>query len=413
MKWHISRGWIVFAATSLLFVFSQFNKTSIAVIAPQLMADLSLDAKGISLMSAAFFYTFALAQIPMGVYLDHIGPRITMSVLSLVAAGGGLIFALSDSLAMSIIGRALLGIGMACNLMGSFKLVTLWFSPMQFATLCAVVIAIGGLGHIASSTPLVLMAEGIGWRSVFMLFAAVTAIVSVIFFLVVRDKPHETPYGSEHSIPAQGLKNMLSGIGLLFQTRDYWIISFGSLGRFGIFYSFQGLWAGPYLMEVMGLSAFHTGNLIFILNIGFILGGPFFGMLSDRILKTRKWIVVLGIGGHAILLLIFASLARDIGPIPLVVLFFCFGFFFGASAVIYAHIKDLMPPEMAGTAMAGVNFFALAGAAVFQHGLGSLMQCLYPEASFGPAAFKIVFLICGAYLLVATLPYLFTEDSNG
>ena len=165
-------------------------------------------------------------------------------------------------------------------------------------------------------------------------------------------------------------------------------------------------------MEVMGLSAFHTGNLIFLLNIGFILGGPFFGMLSDRILKTRKWIVILGIGGHAILLLIFAFLARDIGPILLIVLFFCFGFCFGASTVMYAHIKDLMPAEMAGTAMAGINFFALAGAAVFQHGLGNLMQYLYPQAAFGPASFKIVFLICGAYLVAATLPYLFTEDSK-
>ena len=413
MKFSVPRCWIVFGAISLLFGLSQFYKTSIAVITPQLMTDLSLDARGLSLMSAVFFYTFALTQIPMGVYLDHVGPRITMAVLTLLAAVGVLIFARSDSLAMSILGRAMLGVGMACNLMGSFKLLTLWFSPTRFATLTALVVSIGSLGSITSATPLVLMVESIGWRQVFVLFAVITFMASGIFFLIVRDKPHETPFGAGPKESSTDLRNMLSGLRLLFQTKDYWIISFGSLGRFGIFFSFQGLWAGPYLMEVMGLSPFHTGNLIFILTIGLILGGPFFGMLSDGILKTRKWTAFFGLGSHSLILLTFAFLPAGANPVALTLLFFSFGFFFGASTVMYAHIKELMPAEMAGTAMAGINFFGLVGAAVFQHGFGNLMQYLYPEAAFGPAAFKIVFLICGAYQAVASFLYIFTKDTRG
>ena len=72
--------------------------------------------------------------------------------------------------------------------MGSFKLITLWFNPMRFATLTAAVVSVGTMGNIVSTTPLVLLVTAMGWRLVFILFAVVTLIASVFFFSVVRDK---------------------------------------------------------------------------------------------------------------------------------------------------------------------------------------------------------------------------------
>jgi len=413
MKISIPRCWIIFFATCTLFLFSQFYKTCIAVITPQLMADLSLDAKGISFMSAAFFYTFSLAQIPMGIYLDRIGPRATMTVLSLTAVAGVFIFAWSDSLAMSVVGRALLGVGMACNLMGSFKLLTLWFDPLKFATLSAMVVSLGTLGNITSTTPLVLMVNWMGWRDVFKLFASITFIAAAVFFLVVRDKPHETPFGANSRPSSKGLKNMFSDLLPLFKTRDYWIISFANFGRFGIYFALQSLWAGPYLMEAMRLPPVIAGNVILTLNIGFILGGPLFGFLSDSILKTRKWIVIFGLAGLCFILLTVALLPSGTSTLILTLLFFAIGFFNSTGLAMYAQMKEQVPSEMAGTAMASINFFAFVGAAAFLHVLGNLMQNLYPEASFGPDAFKITFVVCTAYLTVATLMYFFTHDTRG
>ena len=407
------RGWIIFATACFLFVLSQFYKTSIAVITPQLMTDLALDAKGLSVMSAVFFYTFAVTQIPIGVYLDRIGPRRIMSGLSFIAAVGVILFAWSQSLNMSALGRALMGFGTACNLMGSFKLLTLWFSPMQFATLSAVVTSVGAIGTIASATPLVLMVEGIGWRLVFTIFSGATFIASMVLYMVVRDKPHETPFGQQAQEASPTPQAGLSTLGRLFQSRDYWIISLGSMGRFGVIFAFQGLWAGPYLMEVMGYSPVKTGNMIFILNIGYIVGCPLFGMLSDKILRTRKWIVVLGLSAHALIMLAFAILPPGSHTFILTVLFFSFGFFFGAGMVMYAQIKELMPAEMSGTAMAGINFFGLMGVAGFLHGLGRLMQHIYPEAPHGESAFKMTYMICFGFLAITALMYLFTRDTRG
>ncbi len=123
--------WIIFLLTSLLFVLSQFYRASVAVITPNLISDLGLDSEGLSLISAAFFYAFAVMQIPLGIYLDSLGARVTMTVLSLLAVAGALIFAWGESLEALVFGRILLGVGMACNLMGTLKLITLWFGPRR------------------------------------------------------------------------------------------------------------------------------------------------------------------------------------------------------------------------------------------------------------------------------------------
>jgi fucose permease len=69
----MSRRWSIFAITSAHFFLSQFYRTSNAVIAPQLIQDLSLTTEALGLMSASFFYAFALTQIPLSLFLDKIG----------------------------------------------------------------------------------------------------------------------------------------------------------------------------------------------------------------------------------------------------------------------------------------------------------------------------------------------------
>ncbi|MFO7739130.1 MAG: hypothetical protein R6V46_11685, partial [Desulfatiglandaceae bacterium] len=92
----------------------------------------------------------------------------------------------------------------------------------------------------------------------------------------------------------------------------------------------------------------------------------------------------------------------------IVLLFFSFGLFRSSGPLMYAHIKELLPLEMAGTAMTGINFFTMIGSAVFLQGMGSFMQYLYPHASQGPEAFNAAFLLYAACLLVSSLLYFFT-----
>jgi sugar phosphate permease len=404
----MSKRWLIFGIACSLFFLSQFYRVSNAVIAPQLLDDLFIDTKGLGLVSAAFFYAFALTQIPISLLLDKVGPRLMMTPLSAIGIFGALLFSRADSFAYAVGGRALLGIGMACNLMGTYKLLTLWFSPRAFATLAGIVVALGTAGNMVATTPLVVLVDQVGWRSSFQLIAVINLILTFLFFVIVRDGPHQNSRDS--SATSLQIETAFGNMVTLLTQKDFWIVSFATFARYGIFAAFQALWAGPYLMEVMGYSALTAGNLIFLLNVGMILGAPCWGMVSDRLFNTRKWIIVAGSVVIVLTIITLAMIPPGTTMPVLALLFFCFGFFNSTGLLMYPHIKELVPPEMSGAAMTGINFFTMIGPAVFLQGLGILMQTLYPEASRGPEAFNAAFIVCIVSLLLVLISYCFTRE---
>ncbi len=407
----MSRRWFIFFITAANFFLSQFYRASNAVIANDLLVDLSLDTKGLGTIGAAFFYAFALTQIPISMLLDRIGPRRMMTGLSLVGIAGAFIFAGAHSMGWGLTGRALLGVGMACNFMGTLKLMTVWFKPAAFATLSGVIFSIGTLGNIAATTPMVFLVNAVGWRYSFVIIAVLNTVLVAALYVVVRDNPPVAPSASAEENPPQKGQSAFSMLLLLFKKKEYWIISVATFVSYGIYAAFQTLWAGPYLTEVMGMSVLNAGHLIFFMNVGAIFGAPAWGALSDRFFKTRKWVVTGGLGIFLLIMLLFAGFPIGTGFGILALLFLSLGFFRASSALMYVHIKESMPLSMAGTAMTGINFFTMVGPAFFLQGLGYLMQSLYPAASRGPDAFTASFLVCAFCLVAVTAAYTFTKES--
>ena len=401
----IRNRWGVFALASIFFILSQFYRASMAVISSDLIRDLQLNASDLSLLSSVFFYAFALVQIPIGLTLDRFGPRLTMSVLSLFGLAGALCFAWSDTLGMAIWGRLLLGLGMACNLMGPFKLLTLWFSPKQFASLTTLIFSIGTAGNLAATSPLVLVVQGVGWRWAFTLIAAFHAVLILVFMLMIRDHP---PDRQEH-MSAPVLDKVFQGLRALLKSRDYWLISLGTFCRYGVYAAIQTLWAGPYLMNGLGLSPLLTGNIILLMNLGFILSGPLWGSWSDR-LGYRKRFVLMGLLSMAGIMIFLNTLSLQTSIVLFCVLFVAFGAAGSTGGIMYTQIKERMPDHLAATAMTGINLFTMIGAAGFSHGLGLLMQSVHGEAALSLPAFQMIFRLCAGCLLTVFCLYCFTRE---
>lgn len=399
--------------TAVMFAMSQFYRSSVAVISPELMQEMGLNALDLSRISAAFFYAFALMQIPVGIFLDTVGPKTAMVGLTLVSVVGAVIFALGTSPAWLTFGRILLGIGMACNFMGALKLLTLWFEPRQFATLSAMVVSLGTLGNIAAATPLVFLVGLVGWRHSFLIIAGFTLFLALVFLAVIQERTAgsgtaETP--DERDVRPR-VSQTLTQAWDLFHRKDYWIISFATFCRYGIYAAVQALWAGPFLIHVLDLPAVTAGNILFLMSIGLIVGCPLCGWLSDSRVGSRKKIIIPGIFCMVGLLLGMNRLTPDTGVWIVYLVFFFFGLTSGSGQVMYAHIKEQVPRANAGLAMTGINFFTMAGVAVFLQGLGHVMTRFFPETSLTLPAFHLAFGICAACLTGIALLYCLTRET--
>jgi MFS family permease len=406
------RAWLIFLLCSLHLFISQLYRTTNAVLAPWLVKDLYLDTEGLGLLSAGFFYAFALTQIPISLFLDKVGAKRLMIALSFVGMAGAIMFSLAQGLGMGLAGRLLLGVGMACNLMGPLKLLMEWFPPRTFATLSGLLYAIGTLGNIVAATPLVLLVEQFGWRLSFQAIIAVHLLLTLMLFWVVQDRPAEKML---NPLPvAKGLRpaSLFGNLGIVMHSKDYWIISAGTFVRYGTHAALQTLWAGPLLMEVLRFSPLQAGNILLMMNIGLILGGPLWGAVSDRIFETPKWVIA----GGLLMLALITSILRALPPGTCTFVagatFLAFGIASASGLHVYAHIKALVPKEMAGAAMSGTNIFTMMGPAVFLQGLGIAMQGLYPEASRGPEAFGTALLICVVCQAAIGVLYLFTRTKR-
>jgi MFS family permease len=399
------RAWLIFILCSLHLFISQLYRTTNAVLAPWLVKDLYLDTEGLGLLSAGFFYAFSLTQIPISMFLDKIGAKRLMIALSFVGMAGAIMFSLAQSLGMGLAGRLLLGVGMACNLMGPLKLLTEWFPPSTFATVSGLLYAIGTLGNIVAATPLVLLVEQLGWRPSFQAIIALHLLLTLALFGVVQDRPRAKSAAAP--IPTG---SPFRNLGILTRSKDYWIISAGTFVRYGTHAALQTLWAGPLLMEALGFSPLQAGNILMAMNIGLIVGGPVWGAVSDRVFKTPKWVVAGGLLILALITLGLRALPPGTGVLVAGAIFLAFGIASASGMHVYAHIKALVPKDMAGAAMSGTNFFTMIGPAVFLQGLGIAMQCLYPEASRGPQAFGTALLICVVCQAAIGVLYLFTRS---
>ncbi len=249
-----------------------------------------------------------------------------------------------------------------------------------------------------------------GWRFTFILIGILNLGVAILIFLLVRDYPskeHEIATKSEHIEIKESFKK-------IFLSKNFWIISFLTFFRFGSFIGIQGLWTGPYLMDIFKFPREKTGNILSMIAFGFILGGPVLGRISDRVLKSRKKLVFICLSIFTLNILLLITFKNHLSELLLYFLFFTFGFFGSSGIITYAHLKELFPISISGTVITCLNFFAIIGAAILQHGMGAIIKHFgrLPNGTYPFVAYKSAFLFCISGMIVTLLLYVFSKEKK-
>jgi len=402
--------WLIFWVLALSYVLVYFHRLCPAVVAVDMMRDLKPEEPFFGLLSSAYFYPYALMQLPAGLLSDSWGPRRTITLFFSVAFVGSLVLGLAPSLLWAIVGRTLVGLGVSMLFVPTMKTLAEWFRVREFATMTAILMAMGGIGTLTATTPLAQLSTWIGWRLSFVFVGIITLLLAILVWLFVRDRPADLgwPSPSEPSGPSLQAVGLLEGMKRVITSPRFWPVAIWFFFDCAVFFSFGGLWGGPYLMQVYGFTKAQAGQILSMLAIGMIAGSPMLSFLSNRVFRGRKPVLVLS---SFVLLCLTALLAFYTDELCLLGLYLiCLGLGIFSSAIVvigFTTTKELFPIQISGTSTGLVNIFPFAGGAVFQPLLGYFLESHgRVEGAFTTAGYKEAFLIlfvCGLIAFLASL----------
>jgi len=389
----ILRLFLPFAAGYYLsYLFRSVN----AVTAPNLVADTGITADELGFLTATYMGAFAVLQLPLGIALDRFGPRRVEAVLLTLAAAGSLVFALAEDLAGLSLGRALIGVGVSCCMMASFKAFTMWFAPQRLPLANACLMAFGALGAVSATVPVEWFLGITDWRVLFVGLAVFSLLLAIAVYFIVPD--YKEPPGHLH------FRDQLRGLGRVFRDRFFWGISpLGALSAGGSM-AIIGLWAGPWLRDVAGLdrSAVATGLLIASAGMG--VGFLTWGILTDRLARLGLRPMTIaggGMGGFTVVLVIMAT-GWITGP-GLWPLLAAVGFFASAGSLNYAIVSQHFPRDLAGRANTAHNVLVFVTAFIVQWGIGGILRAWEDTTThqYDPTGYQVAFLVVAVLQLTA------------
>lgn len=400
------RGWLIWGLGASFFCFGFFQRVAPSVMVADLMRDFAVGAAALGNLSAFYFYAYAGLQIPVGVMADRWGPRRLLISSAALCGAGSALFGVADGLWMASIGRLLIGAGAGFAFVCTLKLAAAWFPTHRFALLSGLTIMLGMIGGIGGQAPLAALVGAVGWRATQLGAAGVALLLMAAIWLLVRDRP-EASAALPGTLPGGRL---LDGLRLTLRNPQSWVLALCGVASTAPMLAYGGLWGVPYLMAEHGLSKPAAAASVSLVLVGWAVGGPLLGWLSDR-LRRRKAPMV---AGAALSLVSFAALVYIDGLSLLAdqVLMFAHGFGGGAMIITYATGREHNQPQAAGATLGFINMTVVGSGALFQPVLGWTLDqawdgtLIQGARIYAPANFETAFLWlvgCGATGLLAAL----------
>ena len=399
------RATIILVATlGGVYIVSQFLRNSVGVIAPDLARELTLSAAEIGLLSSTFFFSFAAAQIPLGICLDRYGAKFCMLACAGIAAGGAVLFAAGTSPGMLIAARVLMGVGSCCYLMAPLALYAKRYSPQQFGTLVGIQLGVGTLGTLLATAPLAWSVAFMGWRATFLAVAGLMVLAGILVALIVRE---DNP--AAHAVHHETFRESIAGLKQALRSRSVGPLFFCHLAAYSSFVLVVGLWGGPYLTHIYGYGLTERGDMLFFAVVAQIVAAFLYGP-TDRIFRGYKIPVFFGSFLTGLTLLSVAWL----GVLPpgwLVVWFLAIGALTAYTPVMIAHGKSLFPPHLAGRGLTILNMATMGGVFLSQTVTGFVInQFPLENGAYALDAYRAVFGLQGLFVVAACIPYLWAYD---
>src|SRR5580658_1054817 len=283
-------AWLIWTLAALFVVFNYVQQVVPNIIADDLSHALNASAGTLGEIAAAYFYAYAVLQIPVGLIVDRYGTRGPMVAAILVASLGTFAFSWAHSPAGALAARLAMGASSAFSFICCLKLVQEWFPPARFSTLAGMTNTAGMVGA-AGGAPVAMLVKTAGWRTAVGMIAGAELILAGLVFLIVRDR-REAAAEPAPAAPSGGAPDLL-------KNPQVWINAVYATSISLVFVAFGGLWGADYIQKAYPVDAVAAAGIGSLLFLGGIAGSLFFGWYSDYLGRRKSPMVQAGIGALA------------------------------------------------------------------------------------------------------------------
>ena len=356
------RGIAAYGLGTAFFFYAFLHRVAPSVMVEPLMREFAVGGAVLGNLSAFYFYAYSGLQLPVGILMARFGVRRLLLGAALLATAGAAVFAASGTLSLAYLGRTMIGAGSAFGWVATLALATRHLPPERFALLTGILQAVGMVGGMFGQAPLGLAVEAMGWRgAIYLLVALGLALTVALWFVIPRDAGRAIPRGQ-----------LAAGLGRVARNPQTWIIAGVGLSLTAPMLAFAGLWGVPYLTTRFGLSRPEAAGILSLNFIGWAVGAPLHGFLSDRWRRRRPFLIG---GGIVATVSIFAILyLPGMTLVPLAGLVLVNGLAASSLVVSYATAREVNPPAVSSAVYGLINAAVTGSGAIFQPLIGWLLD---------------------------------------
>jgi predicted MFS family arabinose efflux permease len=389
-------------ALTLLTGLSQFHRSALGVIAPELSADLALSPAMLGAANGMFFAAILVMQLPVGIALDRLGPRLVVAGLSVIAVLGLVLQGLATDGTTLLVARALIGIGCAASFMSAVVLCARWYAGGDMTLALSRVFALSQIGILLAGAPLAWLAGWLGWRDAFLISALLTGLAALAWWrLVQNDPPHKpAPVRKPESL-MEALRGQFSIWRLpgLSRVLALHLVAYAAAA------TVIGLWAGPYLADVHGLDAKARGRALAAMGLAMPIGLLLVGPLEKHFFP-RAALVTAGAALSALMLIGLALWPTPPLPVALGLLVGLI-FFSSYPVLLVTEARGLFPDHLVGRGATTVNMAQLVGSALLPLLVGIVIGFFPIEEAVRPeVAYRAGFAVLAGSLLLGLAGWL-------
>jgi len=181
-------AWLMLAAA-----LAYLCRNAVGVAESTIRADLGLTLKQSGWFMGAFFWSYAIFQVPTGTLSQRWGTRWTLCLFAVAWSVATMGIGIAQGLGVLIVAQLLMGLGQAgifpaaCNSIGH------WMPLAQRSSACGLLGAGMQVGAIIASGVTGYLLAPLGWRWVFIVFAMPGVVWAIWFSIRFRDRPEQVP----------------------------------------------------------------------------------------------------------------------------------------------------------------------------------------------------------------------------